>query len=127
MGKSPSELLMNRQPRTRFSALRFSKTKEQVKLFQENMNQTPAFKKDDTVFAKNFGRGANWMPGIIIHILNPKSFLVQVKDVVWKRHVDQMKYRQIPMENSGMVEEDVDSCKSLDNLHAYKYTGKERK
>ena len=23
-----------------------------------------------------------------------------------------------------MMEEDVDSCKSLDNLHAYKYTGK---
>ena len=52
MGKSPSELLMNRQPCTRFSALRFSKTKEQVKLFQENMNQTPAFKKDDTVFQR---------------------------------------------------------------------------
>ena len=88
------------------------------------MNQTPAFKKDDTVFAKNFGRGANWMPGIIIDILSPKSFLVQVKDVVWKRHVDQLKHRQTPMENSSMVEEDVDSCKSLDNLHSYKYTGK---
>ena len=67
------------------------------------MNQTPAFKKDDTVFAKNFGRGANWMPGIIIDILSPKS-LVQMKDVVCKRHVDQLKYRQIPMESSGMVE-----------------------
>ena len=76
------------------------------------------------MFAKNFGRGANWMPGIIIDILSPKCFLVQVKDVVWKRHVDQLKYRQIPMENNGMVKEDIDSCKSSDNLHAHKYTGK---
>ena len=89
MGKSPSELLMNRQPRTKFNALRFSRMKEEVKVFQENMNHIPKYKKDDAVFAKNFGRGASWMPGRIIDIVSPKSFLVQVKDVVWKRHVDQ--------------------------------------
>ena len=100
MGKSPSELLMNRQPRTKFNSLRFAETKEQVKVFQENMNHTPKFENNDAVFAKNFGRGANWVPGTIIDILSPKSFLIQVKDVVWKRHVDQLKPRIIPDETS---------------------------
>ena len=104
MGKSPSELLMNRQPRTKFSALRFSKTKEQVKVFQENMNNFPKYKVNDTVFAKNFGKGANWIPGKIIEILSPKSYLIQVKDVVWKRHVDQLRIREIPLENTPVVE-----------------------
>ena len=33
LGKSPSELLMNRQPRIRLSALRFTTTKQEVKVF----------------------------------------------------------------------------------------------
>ena len=36
LGKSPSELLMNRQPRIRFSALRFKTSKQEVKVFQHN-------------------------------------------------------------------------------------------
>ena len=64
MIKSRSELLMNRQPRTKFNALRYSKTKEQVKVFQENLDHQPKFKLNDAIFAKNFGRGENWVPGI---------------------------------------------------------------
>ena len=104
MGKSSSELLMNRQPHTRFNALRSSKTKEQVKIFQENMSQIPNFQKDETVFAKNFGRGPNWLPGKIIDIVSPKNFLVQVKDVIWKRHRDQLKHRDIPLDQFNSIQ-----------------------
>ena len=55
IGKSPAELLMNRQLRTRFSALRFTDIKQQVKVFQDNMEQTPKFKQNDAVFTKNQG------------------------------------------------------------------------
>ena len=92
-GKSPSELLMNRQPRIRLNALRFSKTKEQIKVFKENINHQPKYKMNDAVFVRNYGRGDNWMPGTICEILSPKNYLVQVKDVLWKRHVDQLKLR----------------------------------
>ena len=85
IGKSSAELLMNRQLRTRFSALRFTDIKQQVKVFQDNMEQTPKFKQNDAVFAKNFGKGQDWMPGVVTDVISPKSFLVQVKDVVWKR------------------------------------------
>ena len=95
-GRSPAELLMNKKLRTRLTALRFSKTKEQVKVFQDNLEQKPKFRVSDAVFAKNFGKGNDWLPGTIIDIISPKSFLVQVRDVVWKRHADQLKPRIIP-------------------------------
>ena len=71
-GKSPSELLMNRQPRIRLNALRFSKTKEQIKVFKENMNHQPKYKMNDAVFVRNYGRGDNWMPGTICEILSQR-------------------------------------------------------
>ena len=42
-GKSPSELLMNRQPRIRLSALRSKSTKQEVKGFQDNHDNKPKF------------------------------------------------------------------------------------
>ena len=38
------------------------------------------------------------MPGKIVDIISPKSYLIQVKDVMWKRHTDQLKHRFIPLE-----------------------------
>ena len=32
-------------------------------------------------------------------MLSPKNFLVEVKDVLWKRHSDQLRLRSIPNEN----------------------------
>ena len=70
-----------------------------MKVFQDNTNHIPKFEKNDAVFKKKFGRGANWVPGIIIDILSPRSFLVRVKGVVWRRHFDQLKPRLIPEES----------------------------
>ena len=95
MGKSPSELLMNRQVRTKFSALRHSKNHQNVKIFRENLGNTPGYEIGDAVFAKNYGRGANWLPGKIIEDLSPKSYLIQVRDVTWKRHSDQLRKREV--------------------------------
>ena len=119
LGKSPAELLTNRQPRTRFNALRFTKTKQQVKVFQDNMNFKPSFEVEDTVFAKSFGRGAKWVPGIIIEIISPKSYMVQIKDVIWKRHEDQLKHRKIPeIENKEKVVERELKGSGMENVRS---------
>ena len=31
--------------------------------------------------------------------MSPNNFLVQVKDVIWKRHRDQLKHRDIPLDH----------------------------
>ena len=38
------------------------------------------------------------MPGKIVDIISPKSYLVQMKVVMWKRYTDQSKHRFIPLE-----------------------------
>ena len=59
LGKSPSELLMNRQPRIRFSALRAESSKQEVKVFQVNLDKKPQFTPNQAIFVHNFGKGAN--------------------------------------------------------------------
>ena len=96
LGKSPSELLMNRQPRIRLSALRFKTTKQEVKVFQHNLDNKPKFIQDQPVFVRNFGKGAKWVPGRITEIVSPRNFNVQVGDTLWKRHEEQLRPRRIP-------------------------------
>ena len=42
------------------------------------------------------------MPGIILDIISPKRYLVQVKEVVWKGHADQIRTRHIPETNLNL-------------------------
>ena len=97
-GKSPAELLMNRQPRIRFNALRKSHTSRQVNVFERSMSQAK-FNEGDSVFALNFGRGANWLPGKVVHVNSPYSYDVEVGDCIWKRHQDQLRLRTVPSNN----------------------------
>jgi transposase InsO family protein len=94
-GKSPAELLMNRQPRIRFAALKSSQTHQQVKCFENNMDNKPNFQIGEPVFALNFGKGAKWIPGTVVKIHSPRSFDIQVEHSVWKRHQDQLRPRYI--------------------------------
>lgn len=96
VGKSPAELLMNRQPRIRFSALRAKQSKNEVRIFQDNVDNKPKYGQNQAVFVRNFGKGARWIPGIIIKIISPRNYEVQVGDVVWKRHEEQLRPRYIP-------------------------------
>ena len=96
LGKSPSELLMNRQPRIRFSALRFKTSKQEVKVFQYNLDNKPKFKPEQPVFVRSFGKGAKWVPGRITETVSPRNFTVQVGDTLWKRHDEQLRPRLIP-------------------------------
>ena len=85
-GKSPAELLMNRQPRSGYDGLKRSNNSE-VKSFEDNAHLTPEFKPGDAVFTLSFRRAdCTWVPGVILSALSPVNYQVQVEDVVWKRH-----------------------------------------
>ncbi len=100
VGKSLSELLMNRQPRIKFSALRAKLSKNEVKIFQDNLDNRPKFAQNQAVFVRNFGKGARWIPGSILKIISPRNYEVEIGDVIWKRHEEQIRPRYIPrMEN----------------------------
>ena len=52
--KSPSELLINRQPRIRLSAHRTKMTKLEFKVFQDNFDNKSNFTLDQPVFIRKF-------------------------------------------------------------------------
>ena len=45
---------------------------------------------------RNFGKGAKWIPGTIVGTVSPRNFEVQVGDIIWKRHQEQLRPRFIP-------------------------------
>jgi len=52
--KSPFQLLMNRETRIRFSALRVKSLKLKVKIFQVNPDHHPTLTSNQAVFVRNF-------------------------------------------------------------------------
>ena len=96
-GKSPAELLMNRQPRWRFDEFKRSNHSE-VKSFEDNAHLTMEFKHGGAVFTLSFRRAdSTWVPGVILSVLSPVNYQVQVEDVVWKRHRNQLRPRSVPL------------------------------
>jgi len=94
-GETPAKLLFGRQLRTRFSAVKPSLLCDQ-EMYDKNSMCTPRFKAGDSVFALNLRAGPHWLPGIIIDVMQ-RSYSVQVGQVVWKRHEDQLRARSLQL------------------------------
>lgn len=109
-GKTPAELMLNRQPRTRYEVLRPSETKRHVELFEKSLNHQPEFSKGQPVFVLNYGRhGAKWLPGVVLSTLSSFNYQVQVGDSVWKRHRNQLRVRSFPTSMVADEPRDADS------------------
>ncbi|PFX28231.1 Transposon Tf2-6 polyprotein [Stylophora pistillata] len=115
-GKSPSELLMNKQTRIRLSALRSKSTKQEVKVFQDNLDNKPKFMSDQPVFVRNFGKGAKCVPGRIAGTVSPRNFDVQVGDTLWKRHEEQLRPRFIPTTQCSELLREAQTLESVGML-----------
>ena len=48
------------------------------------------FNVGDPVLARNYGRGAKWVRGVITEVLCSRHYVVKVAGNLWKRHVDQL-------------------------------------
>ena len=96
-GKSPAEMLFNRQPRLRYDALKTTRNAE-AQSFNQNQHLLPEYKPGDAVFALRFqNHGTTWVPGVVLSICSAMNYSVQVNDVVWKRHRNQLRPRSIPL------------------------------
>ncbi|CAM1309442.1 Uncharacterised protein g5157 [Pycnogonum litorale] len=93
IGKTPAELLMNRQPRIKLGALRVNSSK-QVRDY--DVDVSPKFSVAQAVFVLNYNKGRRWLPGQIVKVLSARNYDVQVGDVIIKRHESQLRSRSIP-------------------------------
>ena len=124
-GTPPCELLMGRSLRTRWDLLkpdtRTSVCRRQAKQKERHDQhaRTRSFYVGQSVMARNFGSGNNWISGVIVRQLGPVTYLVNVSDGrVWKRHVDHLKElvptRDLPASDSDF-DMDIPSTSTPDH------------
>ena len=103
-GKSPAELLLNRQPRTRFDLLK-GESKKEVEIYEKNSAFEAGFISGQALYALDFTKNsAKWVPCVVTDVLSPMSYRVQVGDVNWKRHRNQLRTREIPTRSDIQVQ-----------------------
>ena len=70
----------------------------EVKSFEDNAHLTPEFKPGDAAYIEFRSRAdSTWVPGVILSVLSPVNYQVQVEGVVWKRHRNQLRPRSVPL------------------------------
>ena len=99
-GQCPSELLMNRRPRTRLDLVQTSVgdkvlQKQNISIEQHDRKaHDRIFHPGDPVSALNFNGSPKWLPGVLQERLGPVTFTVGLQDGrVWKRHQDHLRAR----------------------------------
>ena len=95
-GLSPSEMLFNRKVRTRLDLVQPSVERrvDQKQIQQKLYHDRAACRKfivGSLVYIKNFGTGSKWLPGVVVKVTGPVSYVVKLSDGrEQKRHVDHM-------------------------------------
>ena len=94
-GKTPAELMLGRQFRTRLSLLQPDLPHVEKKQQLAKPVRPVKFSNGDHVFIRNYGvhRRVKWIPGRITSSVGTRMFNVQCADGVHRRHVDQMRHR----------------------------------
>ena len=97
-GVPPCKLLFQRDLRTRLSLLQPSCEKSvlerqsQQKSAHDRRSHSRAWIAGDRVLVRNHRDGPDWIPGTIIEVLGPVTYLVETDSgQKWKRHADQIK------------------------------------
>ena len=104
-GRSPAELLMNRQLRSPLSLMRPDlEGRVRQKQQQGRVGSRPdrVFEVGQEVLAINFGGNPKWLPGVVMEVLGAANFNIRLKDGrMVHRHVDQVVPYNGPTETSA--------------------------
>ena len=113
-GKSPSQLFLKRDIRTRFDLLKPDCERHVLeKQSQQKESHDKAHYRDrkwfigQRVMARNVRPGPNWIPATIVEVQGPVTYLVETEDgQVWKCHLDQLKEIQARRETTEFTSVD---------------------
>jgi hypothetical protein len=101
---SPAELFLGRQIRTRLDIMRPNLSNKIQKNTTPKESKVRIFQEGDSVWIRDYRKSVEkWVGGIIVHQLGPVTYQVKVGDLIWKRHVDQIREREtdIPVNESN--------------------------
>ena len=96
-GLPPAELLLGRRPRSQFD---LAKPDLHQRVVAKQTSHLASDHKESRlsvqcpVFIRNFGCGKRWLPGTIVEVSGPKSFVIEVEDGCrMRRHVNHIRSR----------------------------------
>ena len=93
---SPSELFLKCRLRTRLDLLRpsvaehIARQQDLQKYHHDARNKAQDFDVGQSVMVENMRGGPKWLPGTVLEKAGPVPYRVQVGDMVWRRHTDQL-------------------------------------
>ena len=97
--EAPAMLLMKRIPRSRLDLLVPSLNKKiierqvkQKKYFDQKAREK-SFQEQEEVWVRDYRGTTKWVPGIIVKKTGPVSYRVKVREMVWRRHAEQLRPR----------------------------------
>ncbi|XP_033739278.1 uncharacterized protein K02A2.6-like [Pecten maximus] len=115
----PSELFLGRKLRTRLDIMRPDLSGKTQQKTTPTESKTRLFEIGDIVITRDYHgnpRKPSWIKGIVIRKLGPMTYTIQVDNLIWKRHVDQIRTCD-PACNFEPREQAVpDTQNSLDSL-----------
>lgn len=93
--RTPVELVIGRRLRTRLDLLRpnlGNRIQRQASSVHGFNKETCEFAVGDQVMVRDYrGRKETWTPGVLVRRLGPLTYQVQVDELLWKRHIDQLR------------------------------------
>ncbi|XP_062501421.1 uncharacterized protein K02A2.6-like [Corticium candelabrum] len=99
-GEAPAVILMRRRPRSCLDLLHpdlARKTREAQEQQRKDHDKSCGYRNlemGQTVFVRNFGRGQNWLAGVVESQTGPLSFRVRLEDErLVKQHMDHVRQR----------------------------------
>ena len=95
INKTPAEVLFNRKLR---SLLDVFKPEIPWSKKTNSNNSNSKFVIGEAVFAKNFGKGPEWLAGTVVEIVNPLNYKIKFDcdaNVIFLRHASQLFTRQL--------------------------------
>ena len=106
-GVSPAELMYGRKLRSQLDLVKCSPGAESLD-YPDSDRQAPTrgFAVGDSIYARNYGHGPKWLPGLIVKIEGAVLYHVKLKDDrVLRRHRDQLWLRLADPADKGPGEE----------------------
>ena len=99
-GSSPAELMMGRKLRTQLDLLRpdlnskVQQSQDRQKRAHDAHSRTRQFVVGGTVYARNYGQGPLWLPGLVVGLEGSALYRIRLTDNrVVRRHGDQLRVR----------------------------------
>ena len=96
--------MLGRRPRSRLDLLKpdlstWIETKQAKQRLTSDSRTVPNYELGDAVYARNFGYGSRWIPGLLVENTGPLSFKIESEGgTIWCRHVDHIRRRLADVE-----------------------------